>query len=338
MNSLFSFRSRITTSNSQPPSQSRGSDTTAPQELDEKIVYQTGDRNPEKTKEPRTDIKTDEMNGSGQRSSVPPVAKTPSQGSRRGTGDANEQPSAEGFYALKERLGESQKKLGNAESWVSKLQGENKKLVERIAEMDRTFRQNPGYGYDTQRAAALKELETSNRQKDERIRELEKQVSLAQRLVEIKTTELSKAQAYTTKPDDLPGSDIIDMVKLLNSEIFNTATAISDLFERSAKADYKETMAKREFFDVCRILANECIGKQLYVYNCQVDESMVLRRQAVNPEDWIPLQLALQCALVGWCSYVAGIIGPVPGDGEALQRCYEKIRVRGEHFKSLYQK
>jgi hypothetical protein len=306
--------------------------------LDEKILYQGGDSNPAKAKEPRSDIKP-EMNGSGQKPPPPPaVAKTPSQGSRKGTGDATEQPTVEGFYALKERLGESQKKLGNAESWVSKLQAENKKLGERIAEMDRTFRQNAGSGYDTQRAAAFKDLETLNRQKDERIKELEKQVLLAQRLLEIKTTELSKAQAYSTKPDDLPGSDIIDMVKLLNAEIFNTATAISDLFERSAKADYEETMAKREFFDVCRNVAKACIGEQLYVYNCQVDESMALRRQAANPEDWIPLQLALQCVLVGWCSYVAGNVGPIPGDGEALQRCYEKIRVRGEYFQSLYPK
>lgn len=338
MNSLFSFRSRTSTSNSQPPTQSRGSDTQGPQELDEKILYQGGDSNPAKAKEPRSDIKP-EMNGSGQKPPPPPaVAKTPSQGSRKGTGDATEQPTVEGFYALKERLGESQKKLGNAESWVSKLQAENKKLGERIAEMDRTFRQNAGSGYDTQRAAAFKDLETLNRQKDERIKELEKQVLLAQRLLEIKTTELSKAQAYSTKPDDLPGSDIIDMVKLLNAEIFNTATAISDLFERSAKADYEETMAKREFFDVCRNVAKACIGEQLYVYNCQVDESMALRRQAANPEDWIPLQLALQCVLVGWCSYVAGNVGPIPGDGEALQRCYEKIRVRGEYFQSLYPK
>ncbi|KIM35028.1 hypothetical protein M413DRAFT_14776 [Hebeloma cylindrosporum] len=330
MNSLFSFRSRTSTSSSQPPSQPRGSDTQGPQELDEKILYQAGDNNPARSHEPRTDIIPD-MNSSGQKPPPPPsVAKTASQGSRKGTGDGQEQPTVEGFWAYKERLGDCQKKLGHAESWVSKLQTENRKLGERIAEMDRTLRQNPGPGNDMQRGRVFKELETSNREKDERIKELEKQVLLAQRLLEIKTTELSKAQAYTTKPDDLPGSEIIDMVKLLNSEIFNTATAISDLFEKSAKASYEETSAKREFFNGCRDMAKECIGEALYVYNCQVDGSLASRRQAVNPEDWIPLQMALRCVLVGWCSYVAGTIGPVPGDGEALQRCYEKIRVRGD--------
>ena len=129
----------------------------------------------------------------------------------------------------------------------------------------------------------------------------------------------------------LTGSDIIDMVKLLNSEIFNTATAISDMFERSAKADYEEVVAKRDFLNDYREMAKKYIGERLYTYNCQIDESMALR-QPVNPKDWIPLQLALQCVLVGWCLDVAGTIGPVPGDGEALQRCYEKIRVRGKSF------
>jgi len=257
MYSLLSFRGRTSTPNSQPqPSSEPGSVTTAPQELDEKILYQTADRNPTKAKEPYTDIKVDEMRGS---------------------------------------------------------------------------RPNPGAGYDKQRVIAFKELEASNRQKDEKIKELEKQMLMAQRLLEIKATELSKAQAYTTKPDDFPGLDIIDMVKLLNSEIFNTATAISDMFEGSAKAASEEVVGKRVFLDEYREMAKKCIGERLYAYNCQIDESMALR-QPVNPKDWIPLQLALQCVLVGWCLYVAGTIGPVPGDGEALQRCYEKIRVRGKSF------
>lgn len=121
------------------------------------------------------------------------------------------------------------------------------------------------------------------------------------------------------------GPDYADMVKLLNSEIFNTATAISELFKRSAKADRDEIDDEWKFLGPCSEVAKGCIGEKLYVYNCQVDGSLGFR-EPVNPKNWIPLQLALQYVLVGWLS------GPVPGDGETLQCCYEMIRVRGKYL------
>jgi len=128
------------------------------------------------------------------------------------------------------------------------------------------------------------------------------------------------------------GYDYIDMVKLLNSEIFAMAAAIKNLFEGSDKADYNETFDNWEFFEDRSDIAKGCIGDHLYLYNCQIETSMGLREQAVNPKDWIPLQLALQCVLVGWCSYVVGISGPVPGGGEALKGRDETNRVQGECF------
>ena len=122
----------------------------------------------------------------------------------------------------------------------------------------------------------------------------------------------------------------VDMVKLLNSEIFKMVTAIKNLFEGSGKADYNETLDNWQFFEDCGDIAKGCIGDHLYRYNCQIETSMSLREQAVNPKDWIPLQLALQFILVGWCSYVVGISGPVPGGGEALKGRNETNRVRGE--------
>jgi hypothetical protein len=120
------------------------------------------------------------------------------------------------------------------------------------------------------------------------------------------------------------GHGYTDMVKLLNSEIFNAATAISDLFKRSAKADKGEIYDEWKFLGGCSETAEECIGAQLYLYNSQVDGSLDLR-EPVNPKNWIPLQLALQCVLVGWCSYV---IGTVTRDGEVPQ----KGRVQGKYF------
>jgi len=305
------------------------SDSQRSQESDEKILYQAADHNPARAKEPHTDNKPEEMSGRGQKPSLFFFDKISSQRSRMENGDVGEKHTVEDFYALKEKLVESQKRLGNAESLVSKLQAENKKLSEKIAEVDRAFQKDPGSRCETQKATTSKELEGANKWKDERIKELEKQLSQMQRLFEIKAAELVEAQAYASKPDDISGSDVIGMVKLLNSEIFNTAKAISGLFERNKKADYDETFDKWEFFNDCMDIAKEYIGEKLYEYNCQVDGSMDLRNP-INPQDWIPLELALQCILVGWCSYVAGTIGPVPGDGEALQRCYENIRVRGE--------
>jgi hypothetical protein len=116
-----------------------------------------------------------------------------------------------------------------------------------------------------------------------------------------------------------------DIVRRLNSEISNTATTIIDLFKRGAKADRGEIDDEWKFLDLCSEVAKGCIGEKLYVYNCQVDGSLELR-EPVNPKNWIPLQLALQCVLVGWFS------GPVPGDGKALQWCYEMIRDRGKYL------
>ena len=113
-----------------------------------------------------------------------------------------------------------------------------------------------------------------------------------------------------------------DMVRRLNSEISNTATTIIDLFKRGAKAEKGEIEDEWQFFDDCSEMAEGCIGEKLYVYNCQVDGSLDLRGP-VNPKNWIPLQLALQCVLVGWCSYVIG---------EALQRDHKKIPVRGKYL------
>ena len=112
------------------------------------------------------------------------------------------------------------------------------------------------------------------------------------------------------------------MVKRLNSEIFSTATTISDLFKGGAKADKDEIDDEWQFLGDCSEMAKRCIGEQLYVYNCQVDGSLGLR-EPVNPKNWIPLQLALQCVLVRWCSYVIG---------EAQHKDHEKIRVRGKYL------
>ena len=114
----------------------------------------------------------------------------------------------------------------------------------------------------------------------------------------------------------------MDMVKLLNSEISNTATMIIDLFKRGAKSDRGEVDDEWKFLNLCSEVARGCVGEQLYVYNCQVDGSLDLR-EPVNPKNWIPLQLALQCVLAGWCLHVIG---------EALQKDHEKIRVRGKYL------
>ncbi|KAJ3504522.1 hypothetical protein NLJ89_g7892 [Agrocybe chaxingu] len=148
--------------------------------------------------------------------------------------------------------------------------------------------------------------------------------SLLQQLLNQRTAELNEAQSYLNKLDDYPGSTILEMVEGLNSEIFNAATSINSLYERSGKMDLMEIGEKLEVFNHARIVAKAAIGEHLYSANCQIDEALGYADPS-NPEEPLPLQLALQRILIQWCSHLLSGFGS-SAVGQALDATYRIVR------------
>ncbi|CAA7260306.1 unnamed protein product [Cyclocybe aegerita] len=114
------------------------------------------------------------------------------------------------------------------------------------------------------------------------------------------------------------------MVEGLNSEIFNAATSINDLYEQSGKMDLMEMGEKLEVFNHARIVAKAAIGEQLYSANCQIDEALGYADPS-NPEEPLPLQLTMQRILIQWCSHLLRGFGS-SAVGQALDVTYRVVR------------
>lgn len=174
----------------------------------------------------------------------------------------------------------------------------------------------------------IAELKSTNQQTEERLLAMEKRYSQLQSLLDQRTQELKESQTYLKKPDEFPGFAIVKKVEAINSEIFNIAMSIVDLFERCPKMDLEETFVQEIFINQCRGAARLVIGDLLYFVNCQIDEA-ILYRLPIVPEDSTPMQLALRYILVKWAVKVVGIPGTFPGKDE-VTNLYRQIRARGE--------
>ncbi|KDR69813.1 hypothetical protein GALMADRAFT_910706 [Galerina marginata CBS 339.88] len=196
--------------------------------------------------------------------------------------------------------------------------------------MARAYPNNPGPIVDSQKAEErIKELEDTNQQNLEKLQAMENRYTQLQRLLDQRTVELRDAKRYMKQPDEHPGSMILKKLEGVNSEIFNTATSLNDLLERSEKSNLDETIMQKLFLDNCREAAMQAVGELLYSVNCQIDDAAILR-DAIVPEESMPLQLALQCVLIKWAVKVVGAAGTFPGDDGGLKRVYEMVRSREE--------
>lgn len=223
-----------------------------------------------------------------------------------------------------------QRKFSDAEEQIVKLKEENRRLNQQTLAMDQKYSNVQGTELAMRKAQdRIKELEAISRQNTEKMESTEKRFSQLQRLLEQRTLELHEAQAYLNKLDEYPGSTILQNVERINSEIFNLATNIIDLFEKGKKMDLSERNGHRDFLDRCRRTAREAVGELLYTFNCQIDEAMDTR-DAIVPESSVPLQLAMQCILVGWVLEVFGTAGSLPGGQGELREVYNLIHCQGE--------
>ncbi|KAH9940101.1 uncharacterized protein BXZ73DRAFT_43017 [Epithele typhae] len=77
-----------------------------------------------------------------------------------------------------------------------------------------------------------------------RIAELERTLAAVQRqahdnakLLDIRTTELHAAESFLSSAGDLPESDVLDLVKNINTQIFQISTTIADTYQDRYSAD-----------------------------------------------------------------------------------------------------
>ncbi|KAF8901885.1 hypothetical protein CPB84DRAFT_1746889 [Gymnopilus junonius] len=143
-----------------------------------------------------------------------------------------------------------------------------------------------------------------------------------------RTSELKEAQTYLNNQTNILVRQSCK-VWTINSEIFNLATNIIDLFEEGKKTDLFERNEQRDVVDRCSRIAKGAIGGLLYDFNCQIDEALNIRDPIV-PESSVPLQLALQTILVAWTLEVFGTAGSLlDGHGE-LKDVYNLIQRQEE--------
>lgn len=178
-------------------------------------------------------------------------------------------------------------------------------------------------------------LETSNLEKDKKICDLNNQNERLKAQVDRLTMELAAAQAYAPKPDEYPGRDILRMVEGLNDSIFNTARSIHDLSAKVPRTNYYEMILDEPNYRERYVdLATKAIGEGLYKFTSRMDHGLG-ERDPGTPEQFLPLDLALQSLLVQWCSRVVSIFHTIADAGNMLAEAYEDIRSRGRSLITL---
>jgi len=177
---------------------------------------------------------------------------------------------------------------------VATLQKENQALRERVAALE----QAPAYRTREQMDQDLKRL----------------------------GMELQQAQAYSARPDIHPGSTILKMLGVVNSSISNIASNIAELYEdkRIPRCTVEEFRADKATFGEHKALAKAAVGKRLYEVIAQIE---MLPSKEPQPDDELPMQIALRSLLVRWAADILSVFKRIPGDrGVALRDAYEVIR------------
>jgi len=146
------------------------------------------------------------------------------------------------------------------------------------------------------------ELQARNRRQEEDIHNLkaivkhgEEKIFEMTNLLEVRTADLRGAEAFLTTADQYSGSDIINMVNLLNAEIFQTAAYIAELLEDPSTVATDDDRGKNLQIYTSSLEATQSrIGNGLFAY---FQEKGGLVR--VDP---FPLQLAMQSIFSRWCA------------------------------------
>ena len=179
---------------------------------------------------------------------------------------------------------------------------------------------------DLERKIQLQDQDIRNLR--ERLRISEERHSQTKRLLDDRTAELKGAQVFLTTADRYSGADIIKMAESLNAEIFQVSALMAELL---ADAPIVEDSVQRAqyiqeyqgYLDGGR----KILGSRIVDY--LITESTKIR---VDP---LPLQLAFQALLTGWCIHEVNHFCEGPA-GESLKQIYEHIYKSGKSFASRH--
>ena len=159
-------------------------------------------------------------------------------------------------------------------------------------------------GREQEAVRKVRELETSNKKKDDELRTVqaklraaeEKQTQLT-KLLEVRTADLNGAQTFLTTADAYSGADVIAMTDALNSEIFQTAAYMAELIEDDSMQATPQERGKlvEKYRDTLERYARREVGESLWNH---------LQNHYSNVRtEPLPLQLAFQCIIARWCGY-----------------------------------
>ncbi|TFK78528.1 hypothetical protein K466DRAFT_560463 [Polyporus arcularius HHB13444] len=116
---------------------------------------------------------------------------------------------------LEEIQGRFEREREGGRKWKEQCEStraENQQLRARLSEAESNAKRS---------AATLSELQRANAH-------LEKERRIIAAMLETRTSELKEAQAFLTKADDVPDSEVLRAVDALNSKIFQTAASIAE--------------------------------------------------------------------------------------------------------------
>ena len=157
----------------------------------------------------------------------------------------------------------------------------------------------------------------------DRLRHAEERNSHTNNLLQVRTADLRGAEAFLTTADQYSGTDIINMVKSLNAEIFQAAAYMAELLEDpstvAAEDDRKKNIQKyfRSIED-----AHVEIGDTLFKYF--LDKGNRVR------SDPLPLQLAFQSIFSRWCAVKTQRFCDNEGFDHLLNGLYQEIQGCGK--------
>ena len=216
------------------------------------------------------------------------------------------------------------------------LQGRIDTLVDEKEEMLARMKveRNESLRVKTAAENQIRDLQGKNQKLEDELKMLQGKLHSVQeknlhtaKLLEERSADLKGAQAFLTTADRYAGADILKMVEALNAEIFQGAAIISELLGDEPttilkvdeqRKDAKDTRGAREFLI-------PYIGPDLVEHLSTKSEQV-----RVDP---LPLQLAVQAILTGWCVAMVNSFYAGP-TGVDLREIYKRIWESGRYSRS----
>lgn len=239
---------------------------------------------------------------------------------------------------LKKELELTQDYLKNAEQKKLELHRTNNTLRDEKAQLleresmiraDANGKERDAQQKIAEYIARHRKQEEEIRNLKEKLRYVEEKNSQTTNLLQVRTADLKSAEVFLTTADQYSGSDIINMVNVLNAEIFQVAAYIAELLEDpstvATEDDRKKNLQK---YTPSVEGARKEIGDILFAYF--LDKGSHVR---VDP---LPVQLAIQSLLSRWCAIMVNHFCHTNTHSD-LTRLYQEIQNSGMLSRSKFE-